>query len=86
MHEYTQQKKMEISDLEIRIEQLKQDYKPYKVQDDISLLFEVLPNLSERLRIAQLCKSIGLAIDTIKQLFKGEALSFTGKLHSPEHN
>ncbi len=25
-------------------------------------------------------------IDTIKQLFKGESLSFMGKLHSPEHN
>ncbi|WP_185154847.1 hypothetical protein [Dysgonomonas sp. 25] len=26
--------------------------------------------MPERLRIAQLCKGIGLAIDTIKQLFK----------------
>ena len=86
MHEYTQQKEKEISDLENRIEQLKQDYEPYKAQDDINLLFEVFPHLPERLRIAQLCKGVGLAIDTIKQLFKGEPLSFTGKLHSPEHN
>lgn len=86
MHEYTQQKEKEISDLETRIEQLKQDYEPYKAQDDINLLFDVFPHLSERLRMAQLFKGIGLAIDTIKQLFKGEPLSFTGKLYSPEHD
>ncbi|MCC8197172.1 MAG: hypothetical protein LIP06_00960 [Tannerellaceae bacterium] len=86
MHEYTQQKETEISDLETRIELLKQDYEPYKAQDDINLLFDVFPQLSERLRIAQLCKGIGLTIDTIKRLFKGEALTVTGKLHSPEHN
>lgn len=86
MHEYTQQKETEISTMETRIERLKQDYEPYKAQDDINLLFDVFPHLSERLRIARLCKGIGLTIDTIKQLFKGEPLSFTGKLHSPEHN
>ncbi|MCC8088905.1 MAG: plasmid recombination protein [Rikenellaceae bacterium] len=86
MHEYTRQKETEISDLETRIEQLKQDYEPYKAQDDINLLFSVFPQLNERLRIAQLCKGIGLTIDTIKQLFKGEPLSFTGTLHFPEHN
>ena len=86
MHEYTQQKEAEISSLETRIEQLKQDYEPYKAQDDLTLLLDVFPHLSERLRIVQLCKAVGLTIDTIKQLFKGEPISFTGKLHSPEHN
>lgn len=86
MHEYTRQKETEISDLETRIEQLKQDYEPYKAQEDINLLFEVFPNLTERLRIAQLCKGIGLAIDTIKRLFKGEAVTVNGKLYSPEHD
>ena len=86
MHEYTQQKETEISELEASIEQLKQDYEPYKAQDDINLLLSVFPHLTERLRIAQLCKGIGLTIDTIKQLFKGEAVTVTGKLHSPEHN
>ena len=86
MHEYTQQKETEIADLETRIEQLKQDYEPYKAQEDINLLLSVFPHLNERLRIAQQCKGIGLTIDTIKQLFKGEAVTVTGKLHSPEHN
>ncbi|MDH6356354.1 MobV family relaxase [Parabacteroides sp. PF5-9] len=86
MHEYTQQKEKEISNLETRIERLKQDYEPYKAQDDINLLLSVFPHLSEHLRIAQLCKAVGLAIDTIKQLFKGEAVAVTGKLHSLEHD
>lgn len=77
MHEYTQQKEAEISSLETRIEQLKQDYEPYKAQEDINLLFRVFPHLGERLRIAQLCKGIGLTIDTIKRFFNGEALTVT---------
>lgn len=86
MHEYVQQKEKEISNLEAHVEQLKQDYEPYKAQDDINLLLGVFPHLSERLRIAQLCKAVGLTIDAIKQLFKGEAVVVTGKLHSPEHD
>jgi hypothetical protein len=86
MHEYTRQKEMEISNLETRIEQLKQDYEPYKAQDDINLLFSLFPLLNENLRIAQLCKDVGLAIDTIKKLFSDESVSFTGKLYSSDHD
>lgn len=86
MHRYTEQKEQEAATVKAHIEQLKQDYEPYKAQDELNLLFEVFPQLIERLRIAQLCKSIGLTINAIKKLFKGESLSVTGKLHSPEHN
>lgn len=86
MHDYTQQKETEISNLETRIEQLKQDYEPYKAQDDVNLLLSIFPHLSERLRIAQFCKAVGLTIDTIKKLFNGEAVMVTGKLYSPEHD
>lgn len=86
MHEYTQQKEREISNLKAHIEQLKQNYEPYRAQDDLNLLYEVFPVLGERLRITRLCKAVGLAIDTIKHLFNGEAISISGKLHSPEHN
>ena len=86
MHEYTQQKELEIYTQESRLEQLLQDYEPYKPQGDINLLLEVLPTLNERLRIAQLCKGIGLAIETIKQLFNGGPVPYTGKLHSSEHD
>jgi hypothetical protein len=68
------------------LEQLKHDYEPYKAQEDLNLLFEIFPQLCERLRITQLCKGIGLTIDATKRLFNGESLSITGKLHSPEHN
>lgn len=86
MHEYTQKKETEISNLETRIEQLKQEYEPYEAQEDINLLLSILPTLGENLRIAKLCKAVGLPIETIKKLFKGETLSVTGKLHSPEYN
>lgn len=52
MYEYTQQKETEISELEARIEQLKQGYEPYKAQYDINLLFSIFPHLSEHLRIS----------------------------------
>lgn len=85
MHEYTQLKEQEATAIETRLEELKRDYEPYKAQEDLNLLVEVFPNLKERLRITQLCKGIGLAIDVIKRLFKGEAITVTGKLHSVEH-
>ncbi|MBN9302275.1 MULTISPECIES: MobV family relaxase [Dysgonomonas] len=85
MHEYTREKEQEVTAVEARLEQLKQNYEPYKAQEDINLLFEIFPQLNERLRIAQLCKSIGLAVDAVKRLFKGEVLTITGKLHSTEH-
>jgi hypothetical protein len=86
MHEYNKQKEDKISETECRLEQLRQEYEPYKAQEDMNLLLGVFPKLSEHLKIAQLCKGVGLTIDTIKQLFKGEAIPFSGKLHSPEHD
>lgn len=52
----------------------------------MNLLLEMFPSQSERLGIAQLCKGVGLSIDTIKQLFNGETIPYTGKLRSSEHN
>lgn len=85
LHEHTQHKEQEATAIEARLEELKRDYEPYKAQDDLNLLVEVFPNLKERLRITQLCKGIGLAVDAIKRLFKGEAITVTGKLYSTEH-
>lgn len=85
MHEYNKQKESEISETESRLTQLKQDYGPYKAQEDMDLFFGVFPKLSEYLRTVQLCKSIGLTIETIKKLFNGEIVPITGKPHSPEH-
>lgn len=85
MHEYNKQKESEILETEARLELLKLDYEPYKAQDDLNLLFELFPTLGESLQLANLCKGVGLAVDAIKQLFKGEEITITGKLHSPEH-
>lgn len=86
MDEYVRNKEEEITATETRLERLKQDYEPYKAQDDINLLFTVFPHLSERLRIAQLCKGIGLTTEAIQAIFKGKSLTVNGKLHSPEHD
>ena len=52
MHDYARQKETEISALESRLEQLRQDYEPYKAQEDINLLLAILPTLGENLRMA----------------------------------
>jgi hypothetical protein len=86
MHEYNKQKESEISEMESRLEQLKQDYEPYKAQEDMDLFFGVFPKLSEHLRTVQLCGGIGLTVEAIKKLFNGEIVPITGKLRSPEHD
>ncbi len=86
MHEYNKQKENEISETESRLDQLKQDYEPYKAQEDMNLFFSVFTQLSEHFRTVQLCKGIGLTVEAIKKLFNGEAVSVSGKLHSPEHD
>jgi len=86
MDNYVRQKEKELAEMKIQIEQLKQNYEPYKAQDDINLLVSIFPKLSENLQLAQFCRGIGLAIDTIKELFTGKEVTVTGKLHSPEHD
>lgn len=86
MDEYVRNKEKVISAAETHIEQLRQDYEPYKAQDDLNLLLDVFPTMSENLRVAKLCKDVGLATDTTKQIFKGDPVTITGNLHSPEHD
>jgi hypothetical protein len=57
-----------------------------KKQEDLNTLVEVFPQIGESLRMTQLCRGIGLAVDTIKKLFTGEAVPYSGKLHSQEHD
>ena len=53
MHEYNIQKENEISEKEARLEQLQQDYEPYRAQDDLNLLMDVFPKMTENLRMAR---------------------------------
>ena len=71
--------------MEIRLEQLRKDYEPYKAQEDLNTLLEVFPQVAENLRMVQFCKGIGLAVENIKELFTGKEVTITGKLHSSEH-
>jgi DNA repair exonuclease SbcCD ATPase subunit len=86
MHEFNKQKESEIAQKEQRLEQLQRDYEPYKGQEDLNLLLAILPTLGENLRMAQLCKGVGLTVEATQTLFRGETVSYTGKLHSPEHD
>ena len=86
MDKYVRQKEKEVADMQTRLNQLKQDYEPYKAQDDLNTLLDVFPQVAESLLITRLCKGIGLAVDTIKKLFTGEAVSYSGKLHSKDHD
>lgn len=86
MDNYVQQKEKEIADMQTRLEQLKQEHEPYKAQEDLNVLLEVFPQVAESLRMTQLCRGLGLAVDTIKKLFAGEAVSYSGELHSTEYD
>ncbi|GHT78910.1 mobilization protein BmpH [Bacteroidia bacterium] len=86
MDNHVRQKDRELTCIEAKLQKAKQDYEPYKAQEDMNLLLGIFPKLNEHLQIAQLCKGIGLTIETIKKLFNGETVPVTGKLHSPEHN
>lgn len=83
MDEYIKKREKDVANVEAYLDELKKEYEPYKAQDDLNLLFSVFPHLSERLRIAQLCKVAGLTIDTIKRLFNGEAVTITSKRAQP---
>lgn len=48
-------------------------------------LFEYFPVLSEYDFIMRLCELIRIPSDMVRQLFSGKVVSYTGKLHSPEH-
>ena len=86
MDEYVRKKEKELAETKARLQQLKHEGEPYQVREDLNLLLSIFPSLGERLRIAQLCKGIGLTIEAIKKLFAGEAVSHTGKLYSSEHD
>jgi hypothetical protein len=55
---------------------------------ELNLIHELMPEVKEKLRIAYLCKQVGIAIESIKHLLASKSL-FTSKpfaFFSPEHN
>lgn len=85
MDDYVKKRTNEITNVETHLDELKKEYVPYQAQDDLNLLFQLFPHLSEYMRIAQLCKLVGLTIDATKRLFKGETIIANDKLYSSEH-
>jgi hypothetical protein len=88
MDEFVRSKQAEVTATQDRLQQLKQEYEPYKAQVELNLIHELMPEVKEKLRIAYLCKQVGIAIESIKHLLAGKSLS-TDKpfaFFSPEHN
>jgi hypothetical protein len=86
MHEYTKQQEKNIIALDNRLQQLKQEYDPYKAQEELNQIHELFPMMKEQLRIADLCQKIGLGIEYIKKLFEGRNLTAKSfSFFSPEH-
>ncbi|KAA6320271.1 Plasmid recombination enzyme, partial [termite gut metagenome] len=75
MDEYVRRKDNELSIIEIKLQKAKQDYEPYRAQEELNRIHELFPMMKEQLRIADLCRKIGLAIESIKSLFEGKCLT-----------
>jgi hypothetical protein len=87
MDNYLHQKEQEVAMVETKLLQVKQDYEPYKAQEELNLIHELFPMMKEQLRIADLCKKIGLAFKDAKALFSGKGLmANTFSFFSPEHS
>ncbi|KAA6309697.1 hypothetical protein EZS27_038865, partial [termite gut metagenome] len=86
MDEYVRRKDNELTSIETKLQKAKQEYEPYRAQEELNLIYELFPMMKEQLRIANLCQKIGFTIEAVKQLLKGITLSIaSGKLYSFEH-
>jgi hypothetical protein len=87
MDAYVRRKDNELNIIEIKLQKAKQEYEPYKMQEELNQIHELFPMMKEQLRIANLCQKIGFTIDAVKQLLRGITISIhSGKLYSPEHD
>jgi hypothetical protein len=75
LDEHVRQKYKELSAIETKLNKARQDYEPYKAQEKLNLIHELFPIMKEQLRIAVLCRKIGLAVETIKALLTGKLLT-----------
>jgi hypothetical protein len=86
MDEYAKQKNKELTTIETKLQKAKQEYEPYKAQEELNQIHELFPMMKEQLRIADLCQKIGFTIEAVRKLLGGITLSIaSGKLYSPEH-
>jgi uncharacterized protein HemY len=86
MDESVRRKDDELTNIETKLQKAKQEYEPYKVQEELNRIHELFPMIKEQLRVADLCQKIGFTIEAVRQLLKGITLSIaSGKLYSSEH-
>jgi len=87
MDKYLHQKEQEVAVVESKLQKVKQDYEPYKAQEELNLIHKFFPIMKEQLRIADLCQKIGLAFEDVKALLSGKGLTAKAfSFFSPEHN
>jgi hypothetical protein len=87
MDRHLREKAQELNAIETKLQKVRQDYEPYKAQEELNLIHDLFPMMKENLRIAELCKKIGIGIEYIKMLFTGKKLTAKSfSFFSPEHN
>lgn len=86
MDRHVRDKEEELATVESKLQRAKQEYEPYKAQEELNLIHNLFPMMKEQLRIADLCKTMGLALNSIKELLEGRNLTAkTFSFFSPEH-
>jgi hypothetical protein len=87
MDEHIRQKNKDLTTIETKLAKAKQEYEPYKAQEELNLIHELFPMMKENLRMAELCRKIGIGIEYVKMLFSGKSLTAKSfSFFSPEHN
>jgi DNA-binding transcriptional MerR regulator len=86
MDRHVRDKQEELATVESKLQKAKQNYEPYKAQEELNLIHNLFPIMKEQLRIADFCKQIGLAVNSIRALLEGRNLTAkTFSFFSPEH-
>lgn len=86
MNRHVRDKQEELATIESKLQKAKQEYEPYKAQEELNFIHNLFPMMKEQLRIADLCKQIGLAVNSIRALLEGRNLTAkTFSFFSPEH-
>jgi restriction endonuclease S subunit len=87
MDRHLHEKEQELNTIETKLQKARQDYEPYKAQEELNFIHDLFPMMKENLRIVKLCRKIGLAIEYIKMLFTGKTLTVKSfSFFSPKHN
>ena len=86
MDRHVRDKQEELTTIETKLERAKQEYEPYKAQEELNLIYNLFPMMKEQLSIADFCKKIGLTFNSIRALLESRNLTAkTFSFFSPEH-